>query len=97
VSRTRADHGRAGSDRGFEPDALDRRLCVQRGDLLALSDSNSGKIGMFSEKQSVLLDRRIAVAPMMDWTGSVDFSRRITLFLCREIVCLLYVSSAASA
>jgi len=52
---------------------------------------------MFSEKQSVLLDRRIAVAPMMDWTGSVDFSRRITLFLCREIVCLLYVSSAASA
>jgi tRNA-dihydrouridine synthase A len=31
---------------------------------------NSAKIGIFSEKPGVLIDRRLCVAPMMDWTDS---------------------------
>src|SRR5437667_1151391 len=29
---------------------------------------NPGEIGIFFEKQGTLIDRRISVAPMMDWT-----------------------------
>jgi len=29
---------------------------------------NTAKIGISSEKHRVLIDRRLSVAPMMDWT-----------------------------
>jgi len=29
---------------------------------------NPIKIGLFSETQSTLIDRRVSVAPMLDWT-----------------------------
>src|SRR5579884_1069912 len=31
---------------------------------------NAAKIGLSAENQSVLLDRRVSVAPMMDWTDT---------------------------
>jgi hypothetical protein len=38
------------------------------------------------------LDRRIAVAPMMDWTDAVNFPRGIMCLDRRETPCLLYVA-----
>lgn len=42
------------------------------------------------------VDRRISCAPMMDWTDTSDFVRRIMRFAVREIACLLNVSSLGS-
>jgi tRNA-dihydrouridine synthase len=41
------------------------------------------------------LDRRIAVAPMMDWTDDPQTSFAIRCLRVRGNACLLYVSSAA--
>jgi len=35
---------------------------------------NAGKIGISVEKSSKILDRRISVAPMMDWTDALAIS-----------------------
>lgn len=40
------------------------------------------------------LDRRISVAPMMDWTDDVETSLPVKRLQMAEEACLLYVSSA---
>jgi hypothetical protein len=44
-------------------------------------------IGTSSEQKAETIDRRISVAPMMDWTDAVNFPRGII-----ETPCLLYVA-----
>lgn len=43
------------------------------------------------------LDRRLSVAPMMDWTDDAEYARKINRFWNDGVSCLLYVSSAAAA
>jgi len=39
------------------------------------SMQSTGKIGISTEKNAQTIDRRISVAPMMDWTDEVRFAR----------------------
>jgi hypothetical protein len=51
-----------------------------------------------SECSGVLkLDRRIAVAPMMDWTDEVRFIRQISSLARLRKLCLFYLSSTHCA
>ena len=52
-----------------------------------------GKIGVSDDFSRGKLDRRISVAPMMDWTDEVYFASQIRALLSLKMPCLLYVSS----
>ncbi len=54
---------------------------------------NTGKIGIASEKPRVLIDRRLSVAPMMDWTDKVEFASWFSDLGNVKKACHLYVSS----
>src|SRR5260370_39911495 len=48
--------------------ATDKLPGIRRNPAETPSMENTGKIGISSEKHRVLIDRRLSVAPMMDWT-----------------------------
>ncbi len=56
----------------------------------------SAEIGMSSDKPTAKIDRRISVAPMMDWIDDLQTSLPIKLLRSAENACLLYVSSKPS-
>ena len=53
-----------------------------------------GKIGISVEKTPEKLDRRISVAPMMDWIDDPETYLQIRCLQTAGDACLLYVSSA---
>jgi hypothetical protein len=48
---------------------------IRRNTAETPSMENTAKIGISSEKPRVLIDRRLSVAPMMDWTDEVELLR----------------------
>ena len=51
------------------------------------------KIGISDEFSRGKIDRRISVAPMMDWTYEVHFTLQILYLVMRRKACHLYVTS----
>jgi hypothetical protein len=51
------------------------------------------KIGLSDDFSRGKLDRRVSVAPMMDWTDEAGFPPRISYLVQQKKSCLLYVSS----
>jgi len=58
---------------------------------------NTGKQAEFVEKRSGIADRRIAVAPMMDWTDSGKTRRYVNELGALEKHRSLYVASVSPA
>jgi hypothetical protein len=54
------------------------------------------KIGLSDDFRREKIDRRISVAPMMDWTDKPEFLFRINYLVPGKNSCLLYVSSKIS-
>jgi hypothetical protein len=58
-----------------------RRLCnhkfpvTRRNTAETRSMESTGKIGLSSEEKAAKIDRRVSVAPMMDWTDEFHFAR----------------------
>jgi hypothetical protein len=55
------------------------------------------KTGISSEKSSAAVDRRVSVAPMMDWTDDLQNVLRINDLASPDKACLLYVSSKSES
>jgi tRNA-dihydrouridine synthase len=51
---------------------------------------NAGVSADFSREK---LDRRVSVAPMLDWTDEADSTNKIINLGAAKMACLLYVSS----
>jgi tRNA-dihydrouridine synthase len=54
---------------------------------------NLGKAGVSVGKGSGAIDRRVSVAPMMDWTDEPYFIRCVSDLEARRKACDLYVTS----
>ena len=54
---------------------------------------NTAKQAILVEKGSAISDRRVAVAPMMDWTDEGESAKQLNDLLPPEESCRLYVSS----
>jgi hypothetical protein len=53
------------------------------------------EIGISHRKSAGMIDRRISVAPMMDWTDDLQTALLLKVLRRPENPCLLYVSSTA--
>jgi hypothetical protein len=51
------------------------------------------KIGISADLSREKLDRRVSVAPMMDWTEHLQVPLKIKVLSIHRMTCLLYVSS----
>jgi hypothetical protein len=56
---------------------------------------NAGKVGVSDEFSRKNIDRRVSVAPMMDWSDDPRTPLMIKRLRVYGNACLLYVSSAA--
>jgi hypothetical protein len=54
------------------------------------------KTGIQDDISRAKIDRRISVAPMMDWTDEVHFSFRVSDLPTSKKACLLYVPSKSA-
>ena len=55
---------------------------------------DTGKAGVFLETVTATVDRKISVAPMLDWTDDQQRALSIRCLGVSRNACLLYVSSA---
>jgi hypothetical protein len=55
------------------------------------------KIGISADFSREKLDRRVSVAPMMDWTDEVNLTNRIINLGEAKMACLLYVASPSTS
>jgi hypothetical protein len=58
------------------------------------SMESPGKIAISPDQKAAKLDRRVSVAPMMDWTDDRQTSLYVRLLRSLGNACLLYVSSS---
>lgn len=81
------------SCRLYVASATDKLPGIRRNSPETPRVENTAKIGIFVEKSAATIDRRVSVAPMMDWTDCPRIRFSIKALGRSRAPCLLYVSS----